>query len=202
MTQHLPMTARTRHDVPVTLFDPPEPEPGDALAADRAAPPDGLVDPAGLTVPGTGEQRRVYTDGACSGNPGPGGWGWVMPEGPWASGAENPSTNQRMELAAVLHAVRHVEGPLEVVSDSTYVVNCFRDRWWAGWEKRGWRNSQKKEVANQDLWKPLVALYKTREDLTFTWVKGHAGDHFNDEADRLAVEASRGEGSGGAILGF
>jgi len=144
------------------------------------------------------DRREVYTDGACKGNPGPGGWGWVMTDGTWASGAEDPSTNQRMEVLAVLHAIENLDGPLEIVSDSTYVVNCFRDSWWRGWEKRGWKNSQKKPVANQDLWKPLVALVKTR-DVTFRWVKGHAGNTWNDRADELAVQASLGNGSDGEI---
>lgn len=144
------------------------------------------------------ERVAVYTDGACSGNPGPGGWGWVVPDECWASGAEDPSTNQRMELQAVLHAVTNLAGPLEIVSDSTYVVNCFRDKWWIGWEKRGWKNSQKKPVANQDLWKPLVAEVK-RRDVHFTWVKGHAGNRWNDKADELAVAAAQGDGSDGEI---
>src|SRR5437763_6933818 len=80
----------------------------------------------------------VYTDGACSGNPGPGGWAWAIPGGRWACGCEASSTNQRMEIAAALEAVRAIEGPVDVVSDSTYVVNCFRDRWWEGWIARGW----------------------------------------------------------------
>ena len=134
---------------------------------------------------------EVYTDGACKGNPGPGGWGWVVPDGPWANGAEAESTNQRMELMAALDALRHLPGKVEVVSDSTYVVNCFRDGWWKGWLKRGWKNSKKEPVANRDLWEPLIELYREREDeLSFRWVKGHAGDEWNDVADRLAVEAS------------
>ncbi len=143
-------------------------------------------------------RRLVYTDGACQGNPGPGGWGWVVPGEVWASGAENPSTNQRMELQAVLHAVSNLDGPLEIVSDSTYVVNCFKDKWWQGWERRGWKNSQKKEVANQDLWKPLIAEYKV-SDVTFRWVKGHSGDEWNEIADELAVAAAAGHGSDGFI---
>ena len=146
----------------------------------------------------TGSRREVFTDGACKGNPGPGGWGWVIPDEVWSSGFEDPSTNQRMEVQAVLHAVQNLEGPLEIVSDSTYVVNCFKDSWWRGWERRGWKNSQKKPVANQDLWKPLVALYKER-DLTFRWVKGHAGNQWNDKADELAVEASQGNGADGEV---
>ena len=132
----------------------------------------------------------VYTDGACSGNPGPGGWAWAVEDGPYASGAEPHSTNQRMEIAAALDAVRTLEGPLEVVSDSTYVVNCFRDKWWEGWLKRGWLNSQKKPVANRDLWEPLIDTYRERGDITFRWVKGHSEDPMNDMVDRLAVEAA------------
>lgn len=138
----------------------------------------------------------VYTDGACLGNPGPGGWGWVVPDGRWASGADAATTNQRMELKAVLEALRALAGPLggpvEVVSDSTYVVNCFRDRWWVGWLKRDWRNSNKQPVANRDIWEPLIELYREApHEITFTWVKGHAGNEWNDVADRLAAEASR-----------
>jgi ribonuclease HI/uncharacterized phage-like protein YoqJ len=132
----------------------------------------------------------VYTDGACSGNPGPGGWAWAVPDGPFTSGASAATTNQRMELTAALEAVRALPGPLEVVSDSTYVVNCFRDRWWEGWRRRGWTNSKKEPVANRDLWEPLIDLVEERGDVTFRWVKGHAGDAMNDLVDRLAVEAA------------
>lgn len=138
---------------------------------------------------GSAEPTTVYTDGACRGNPGPGGWGWVVPGGPRESGGSPQTTNQRMELTAVLEAVRSLDGPLVVHSDSTYVVNCFRDRWWEGWIRRGWRNSQKKPVANRDLWEPLINLVLSR-DIDFVWVKGHAGDTWNDEADRLATEAA------------
>ena len=97
------------------------------------------------------------------------------PRRTWANGFDPDTTNQRMELMAVLDALRTIEGPVEVVSDSTYVVNCFRDRWWEGWLKRGWKNSKKEPVANRDLWEPLVELYRGREEeITFTWVKGHA----------------------------
>jgi ribonuclease HI/uncharacterized phage-like protein YoqJ len=134
-------------------------------------------------------RTTVYTDGACSGNPGPGGWAWVVPDGPFGSGAEPATTNQRMELTAALEAIGNLGGPLDVVSDSTYVVNCFRDRWWEGWLQRGWLNSQRKPVANRDLWEPLVELYRLR-DLRFIWVKGHGQDRWNVLADRLAVEAA------------
>ncbi len=143
---------------------------------------------------------RVYTDGACSGNPGPGGWAWAIDgesltdglvvEQMHDSGGEAQTTNQRMELQAVLEAVIANPGPLEIVSDSTYVVNCFNDRWYEGWIKRGWRNTAKKPVANKDLWEPLIERYLERADeLSFTWVKGHSGDRMNDVVDQLAVDA-------------
>lgn len=144
------------------------------------------------------DRTTVYTDGACRGNPGPGGWAWAVPGGAWRSGAAAQTTNQRMELAAVLDAVRALPGPLTVVSDSIYVVNCFRARWWQSWERNGWKNAQRKEVANQDLWRPLVAAYKEEPArLTFEWVKGHGTDAMNDLVDRLAVEAA-GTQVGGA----
>jgi ribonuclease HI len=132
----------------------------------------------------------AYTDGACSGNPGPGGWAWAVPDGPFASGFEPHTTNQRMEIHAAYEAVRSNEGPLEVVSDSTYVVNCFRDKWYVGWMKRGWTNSQRKPVANRDLWEPFITLVLERGDVRFSWVKGHGVDRMNELVDRLAVEAS------------
>jgi uncharacterized phage-like protein YoqJ len=95
-----------------------------------------------------------------------------------------------MEIAAVLHAVQTHDGALDVVSDSTYVVNCFRDRWWEGWLKRGWLTSAKKPVANRDLWEPFIDLVRSHGKVTFTWVKGHSGDAMNDLVDRLAVEAA------------
>src|SRR5688572_26277794 len=136
----------------------------------------------------------VYTDGACSGNPGPGGWAWAVPGGRFASGAEARTTNQRMEIHAVLDAVLTLDGPVEIVSDSTYVVHCFRDRWWEGWLRRGWVNSAKKPVANRDLWEPLIDAYRADpQRLRFRWVKGHSGDVMNDLVDRLAVEAAQAQ---------
>ncbi|WP_245596612.1 ribonuclease H family protein [Nocardioides alkalitolerans] len=135
--------------------------------------------------------REAFTDGACSGNPGPGGWAWAIDETTYASGAESPSTNQRMEVRAALEAVLALPGPLVVVSDSTYVVNCFRDAWWKGWLARGWTNSAKAPVANRDLWEPLVEEFQARGDVAFRWVKGHSGHRMNDFVDRLAVAASK-----------
>lgn len=135
----------------------------------------------------------IYTDGACSGNPGPGGWAWaVAPDGErHGSGGERRTTNQRMEVRAVLEALRANAGQLTIVSDSTYVVNCFRDGWWVRWQKNGWRNAKKEPVANTDLWKPLIELYQERLP-EFRWVKGHSGDRMNDLVDRLAVVAAQG----------
>ena len=152
------------------------------------------------------EDRRVttvvYTDGACSGNPGPGGWAWAVVDGPFASGFEDPTTNQRMEITAAHEAVKAAptDRPVEVVSDSTYVVNCFRDRWHEGWRRRGWVNSKKQPVANRELWEPFIELVLERGDVTFRWVKGHSGDRWNDVVDALAVEAyvQRGGRSGAA----
>lgn len=135
----------------------------------------------------------IYTDGACSGNPGPGGWAWaVSPEGmPRDSGGENPSTNQRMEVRAAFEAVlAFADDPrtILIVSDSTYVVKCFNDGWWKGWLARGWRNSQRQPVANRDLWEPFIDLVNRRGRVEFSWVKGHSGDPMNDLVDSLAVE--------------
>ena len=95
------------------------------------------------------DRTIAYTDGACLGNPGPGGWAYAVSEGRFRSGAENPSTNQRMEITAALRAVEDLDGDLEIVSDSTYVVNCFRDKWWQAWIQRGWLTAAKKPVATR-----------------------------------------------------
>ncbi|HEY2193938.1 MAG TPA: ribonuclease H [Actinomycetospora sp.] len=142
-------------------------------------------------MPAADGALEVWTDGACSGNPGPGGWAWATRDGRQASGAEAGTTNQRMEIRAALEAVRALEGPLVVVSDSTYVVNCFRDGWWRGWLARGWVTSAKKPVVNRDLWEPLITIVNERGDISFRWTKGHSGDEMNDLVDRLAVEQSK-----------
>jgi ribonuclease HI len=122
-----------------------------------------------------------------------------VPDGPYASGADPSTTNQRMEVTAVLEGLRALVGHaaggpfdrIEVVSDSTYVVNCFRDGWWRGWYRRGWRNSQGKPVANRDLWEPLLGLALAPGiDVAFRWVKGHSGDRWNDIVDQLATTAA------------
>lgn len=133
----------------------------------------------------------IYTDGACSGNPGPGGWAWAIEGGAYKSGADPQTTNQRMELKAAFDAVESNTGPIEIVSDSNYVVKCFTDKWHVGWIKRGWTNSKKEPVANRDLWEPFIRLVLERKNVTFRWVKGHNGHVMNDLVDRLAVEAGR-----------
>jgi len=133
----------------------------------------------------------VFTDGSCRGNPGPGGWAWAVDGGPSDSGGEPHTTNQRMEVTAVVRALQSLPGPLHVVSDSTYVVNCFKDRWWEGWQRRGWRNTQGKPVANQDLWRELIPLVvESARPVSFEWVKGHSGHRMNDLVDLLATRAA------------
>ena len=139
--------------------------------------------------------RDVFTDGSCLGNPGPGGWAYVVDGGPWACGFEPTTTNQRMEVAAAAQAVEDLDGPLRIVSDSTYVVKCFTDEWWQGWRRRNWLNTARKPVANRDLWEPFIEAVLARGDVTFEWVKGHAGQRLNSAADALAVHAA-GSGAG------
>lgn len=138
------------------------------------------------------EKIVVYTDGACSGNPGPGGWAWAVDHQVYGSGSENPSTNQRMEVLAAHMAVREfadATNEIEIVSDSTYVVKCFTDSWHLGWVKRNWKNAAGKPVANQDLWKPFIDDVLSHGNIKFTWVKGHSGHDMNDFVDDLAVKA-------------
>jgi ribonuclease HI len=106
-----------------------------------------------------------------------------------------------MEITAAFEAVRSNPGPLEIVSDSTYVVNCFRDKWYAGWMQRGWKNSQRKPVANRDLWEPFIELVLERGDVAFRWVKGHGEDPMNELVDLLAVEAALKQAGGRGTLG-
>ncbi len=142
--------------------------------------------------------REVFTDGSCLGNPGPGGWAYVVDAGPWECGHEPATTNQRMELTAAARAVESLDGPLRIVSDSTYVVKCFTDEWWKGWHRRNWLNSKKEPVANRDLWEPFIDAVRARGDISFAWVKGHAGQRLNSAADALAVHAA---GAGGGLRG-
>ncbi|MGR3466670.1 MAG: ribonuclease HI [Shimia sp.] len=136
----------------------------------------------------------AYTDGACSGNPGPGGWGVLLiaREGEAVlrerelSGGEERTTNNRMELMAAITALETLERParLTVVTDSAYVKDGITS-WMHGWKKRGWKTAAKKPVKNEDLWRRLDAA-TDRHDLTWEWVKGHAGHPENERADELA----------------
>jgi len=136
---------------------------------------------------------RIYTDGACSGNPGPGGWAAIVIDGDEEreiSGGEMSTTNQRMELRAALEGLRSLEGQRRVAlySDSAYLVNCFRDKWYIRWQQNGWKNSQKRPVESRDLWEGLIALAATH-DVAWHKVAGHSGDPLNERADRLARAA-------------
>ena len=136
---------------------------------------------------------RIYTDGACSGNPGPGGWAAILIDGAKEreiSGGESSTTNQRMELRAALEGLRSLEGRRRVAlySDSAYLVNCFRDKWYVRWQQNGWKNAQKKPVDNRDLWEGLIAL-AAAHDVAWHKVAGHSGDPLNERADRLARAA-------------
>lgn len=136
-------------------------------------------------------QVVIYTDGACSGNPGPGGWGAVliaMGKEKQMSGGEALTTNNRMELMAVIKSLEALNRPCDVklYSDSAYVVNAFQQNWIKGWVKNGWRNSAKAEVANKDLWQRLLEL-TNKHTVEFIKVKGHADNQYNNLCDRLAV---------------
>jgi len=131
----------------------------------------------------------AYTDGACSGNPGPGGWGVWLRAGKHEKelcGGEKHTTNQRMELQAAIEALKALKKPgsITIVTDSKYVLNGITD-WIHGWKKKGWKNSKKEPVANRELWEALDALNQ-KHNVDWQWVKGHSGDEGNDKADELA----------------
>ncbi|MCR5200268.1 MAG: ribonuclease HI [Saccharofermentans sp.] len=134
----------------------------------------------------------IYTDGACSGNPGPGGWGAILMAAGKSreiSGGEPHTTNNRMELTAVIKSLALLTRPCEVelYSDSAYVVNAFNQNWIEGWQRKGWVNSAKDPVANKDLWEQLLELCKVHK-VSFVKVKGHADNEFNNRCDELAVK--------------
>jgi len=135
----------------------------------------------------------LYTDGACSGNPGAGGYGGIlMYKGieKEYSGAENPTTNNRMELMAVIMGLKKLKEPVEIdiYSDSAYVVNAFLEDWITNWQLNNWKNSQKKPVSNDDLWKELLSLLEPHK-VTWHKVKGHADNSYNNRCDLLATSA-------------
>ena len=132
----------------------------------------------------------VYTDGACSFNPGPGGWGAILIYKSFKkeiSGGEKETTNNRMEMMAMIKALSALNEPCNVKlhSDSAYVVNGINEGWLKSWENNGWRSADKKPVKNQDLWQELLALLK-KHNVTFVKVKGHADDELNNRCDFLA----------------
>ncbi len=134
----------------------------------------------------------IYTDGACSGNPGPGGWGAILKYGSAEkvmSGGEAQTTNNRMELQGVIHALQALKEPciVELWSDSRYVVDALEKGWARAWRDRGWKKADKKPALNQDLWEILLPLTETHE-LHCHWVKGHAENEYNNRCDALAVQ--------------
>ena len=137
------------------------------------------------------KQVEIYTDGACSGNPGPGGWGAVLVYAGHEkelSGGEPQTTNNRMELTAVIEALSALREPCEVTltSDSKYVIDALTLGWAEGWRARGWKKADKSPALNADLWERLLPLVRTHR-MTYVWVKGHAGHPYNERCDRLAV---------------
>ena len=134
----------------------------------------------------------IYTDGACSGNPGPGGWGAILIYNgveKELSGGEANTTNNRMELTAVIQALQALREPctVELWSDSKYVIDGLEKGWAASWQKKGWIKSDKKPALNPDLWSVLLNLSQQHE-LHYHWVKGHADNEYNNRCDQLAVE--------------
>jgi len=132
---------------------------------------------------------EAFTDGACSGNPGPGGWGVLLRHAGREKelfGGERNTTNQRMELQAAIEALKALKKPCRITihSDSKYVIQGITE-WIHGWKKKGWKNYNKKPVANRELWQELDAL-NSKHEVTWLWVKGHAGHAGNERADELA----------------
>lgn len=133
---------------------------------------------------------KIYTDGACSGNPGKGGWGAILIYGDAVkeiSGGEDNTTNNRMELKAVIEGLKALKSScdVEIYSDSAYVVNAFTQKWIDNWIKNNWKTADKKSVKNVDLWQELLVLIKTH-NVTFKKVKGHSDNELNERCDKLA----------------
>ena len=138
---------------------------------------------------------QIFTDGACSGNPGPGGWGAILrykAHEKELSGGEAETTNNRMELMALIAALEQLKEPCEIdlCSDSQYVINGLQKGWAKGWRARGWKKSDKSPALNSDLWARLLDLSEVHT-IHYNWIKGHAGHPENERCDRLAVEQSK-----------
>lgn len=139
------------------------------------------------------EEVTIYTDGACSGNPGPGGWGAILmykENKKEISGGKKDTTNNVMELTAVIEALKLLKYPCKVklYSDSAYVVNAFLQNWVINWQRNNWKTADKKEVKNKELWQELVELTNIH-DITFIKVKGHSDNEYNNRCDELARKA-------------
>ncbi len=137
---------------------------------------------------------HIYTDGACSGNPGPGGWGAVLVHGNTEkeiSGREAHTTNNRMEMTAAIRALDALKTScrIDLTTDSKYVIQGITE-WLPGWKKRGWKTADKKPVKNADLWQELEVA-ASKHDIKWHWVRGHDGHEYNERADKLATEAIR-----------
>lgn len=133
----------------------------------------------------------LYTDGACSGNPGPGGWGTILKYGQVEKelyGGEIETTNNRMELTAVIRGLEALKEPctVELYSDSKYVIDALSKGWAESWKSRGWKKADKKPALNSDLWQILLQLVR-KHDVHYHWVKGHADNPYNNRCDELAV---------------
>lgn len=136
----------------------------------------------------------IYTDGACSGNPGPGGWGAILRYNgveKELSGGDAHTTNNRMEMCAVLYALQALKEPCQVIltSDSKYVIDSITKGWVYGWQKKGWKKSDGKPALNVDLWQQLLEEIRKHE-LEYVWIKGHAGHPENERCDAQAVKES------------
>ncbi|MFI3169762.1 MAG: ribonuclease HI [Faecalibacterium sp.] len=145
------------------------------------------------------KQVEVFTDGACSGNPGPGGWGAVLRYRAGErvfekelSGGDANTTNNRMELTAFIRALQELKEPCAVTlcSDSKYVIDALQKGWAKGWRTRGWKKADKSPALNTDLWEQAL-VQQDKHNLTYIWIKGHAGHSENERCDRLAVEQSK-----------
>ena len=137
----------------------------------------------------------IYTDGACSGNPGPGGWGAILMYGPHKkemSGGEEHTTNNRMELTGVITALEALKEPciVELYSDSKYVIDALEKGWAWSWRKNGWKKADKKPALNPDLWEELLLL-TMKHELHYHWVKGHGDNPKNNRCDQMAVAESQ-----------
>ena len=148
------------------------------------------------------KQVEIYTDGACSGNPGPGGWGALLRYRSGGkvyekelSGGDSSTTNNRMELTAFIEALGLLKEPCEVryCSDSQYVINGLEKGWARSWKARGWKKADKSPALNPDLWEKALELAE-KHTITYVWVKGHAGHPENERCDRLAVAQSKAHG--------